>query len=132
MTNDTLKNYFSDTHLEMIRQQMQQDIDRMFYSALGTTCVEPEPQPTSFTEENLKALTAELTMFSTPVFIPNTHMTKTVEDWSGVRSPSRAARRRRQGHRQNIVFREVPDETVYVIGKNKYVGHPEILARITT
>lgn len=41
---------------------------------------------------------------------------ETVEDWSRVRSPSRAIRRRRQGHRQNIDYRIVPKQEVYVIG----------------
>jgi hypothetical protein len=37
--------------------------------------------------------------------IESLHMVDRVEDWSRVRSPGRAARRRRQGHRQNLVIR---------------------------
>lgn len=38
------------------------------------------------------------------------HLTRMVEDWSGVRSPSRARRRRRQGHQQRIIYvqRDMP------------------------
>lgn len=47
--------------------------------------------------------------FSVGVRIVETiHMVDTVEDWSDVRSPSRAARRRRQGHKQRIKFMTVP------------------------
>jgi hypothetical protein len=45
------------------------------------------------------------------------------EDWSGVRSPSRAERRRRQGHRQNIRF--VPKKEAYVVDRGRaLVMHP--------
>jgi hypothetical protein len=50
-----------------------------------------------------------------------------VEDWSRVRSPSRAARRRRQGHRQNIRFLRVPKKAAFTIdGGRTFVVHPEI------
>lgn len=52
-----------------------------------------------------------------------------VEDWSRVRSRSRAERRRRQGHRQNVVMRAVPKPDVYHIG-NAFVMHPEIARRL--
>lgn len=47
------------------------------------------------------------------------------EDWSRVRSPGRAARRRKRGFRQNIVQRWKPDPRVIEIG-GFYVMHPAI------
>jgi len=45
------------------------------------------------------------------VIIDDVTMAKMEEDWSGVRSPSRAIRRRRRGFRQNVkmVKRAIPD-----------------------
>lgn len=54
------------------------------------------------------------------------YLTISVEDWSGVRSPSRAARRLRKGHRQNIVHRTVPDPKGYLIG-GAFHMHPETI-----
>lgn len=54
-------------------------------------------------------------------------MTDTVEDWSGVRSPSRAIRRRRRGFRQNIKVKHVPKSDGFVIDGVVYV-HPVTLA----
>jgi hypothetical protein len=49
-----------------------------------------------------------------------------VEDWSRVRSPSRAERRRRHGHHQNIVIRAVPKKEGYSIdGGRTIIMHPE-------
>lgn len=54
-----------------------------------------------------------------------------VEDWSRVRSPSRAARRRRHGHKQNIVTRTVPQQAVFMIdGGRTMVMHPEIAKKV--
>lgn len=58
--------------------------------------------------------------------VTSAHLTVTVEDWSGVRSPSRAIRRRRQGHRQNIVHRTVPDPKAYMIAGVIHM-HPDTL-----
>lgn len=68
--------------------------------------------------------------FSIGVRIVETiHMTDTVEDWSDVRSPSRAARRRRQGHKQRIKFRTVPKP--YGIESNGVLFvHPETARQI--
>lgn len=55
--------------------------------------------------------------------------TDTVEDWTHVRSPSRAARRRRQGHRQRIVYRQEPRrEILFVEAQNTMFMHPAVLA----
>ena len=59
-------------------------------------------------------------------FYTSLYLTITVEDWSGVRSPSRAIRRRRQGHRQNIRHRIVPDPNAYEFGGGLHM-HPETL-----
>lgn len=45
-------------------------------------------------------------------------MSMTVEDWSRVRSPSRALRRFRLGHRQNIDLKVVPKKEVIVIDRD--------------
>jgi len=62
--------------------------------------------------------------------IADPYMTETVEDWSDVRSPARARRRRRQGHPQRIRYVELPKPNFYQIG-NKLVGHPEMIRRLT-
>ena len=61
--------------------------------------------------------------------VEDVFMTDTVEDWSQVRSPSRARRRRRQGHPQRIRYVQVPKADVYLIGKPAHtmVAHPEAI-----
>lgn len=51
------------------------------------------------------------------------------EDWSQVRSHGRAARRLRQGHRQNIRYYHLPDPKLIQIG-NTITGHPETVAKL--
>jgi hypothetical protein len=50
-------------------------------------------------------------------------MVDTIEDWSRVRSPSRAARRREQGHRQNIRYSTTPKKVAIRHGDTLYM-HP--------
>jgi hypothetical protein len=57
------------------------------------------------------------------------HMVKQVEDWSRVRSPSRARRRMRQGHKQNVRTITVPDPAIVQIGNNFYM-HPETYRKL--
>jgi hypothetical protein len=52
------------------------------------------------------------------------------EDWSRVRSPGRARRRRRRGHPQRIRIYFKPDPKLYRMG-DLLVGHPETVARLT-
>lgn len=52
-----------------------------------------------------------------------------VEDWSEVRSPGRARRRRRQGHPQRIRIVAVPRREVLVIEGVMY-AHPVVVAEI--
>jgi hypothetical protein len=53
-----------------------------------------------------------------------------VEDWSRVRSPARAARRRRRGFPQRIVIRRVPWPDVYRVGDDMLVMHPATAAAL--
>ena len=52
-----------------------------------------------------------------------------IEDWSRVRSPARAARRRRRGFPQRIVIRRVPKPEGYVIGGTLFLP-PETAAKL--
>ncbi|MDO8421124.1 MAG: hypothetical protein Q7S99_03080 [Parvibaculum sp.] len=56
------------------------------------------------------------------------HMTEPKEDWSRVRSPARARRRRRK-HRQNIEIVYVPKKDVIQIGNRLYM-HPAMAAEL--
>ena len=56
------------------------------------------------------------------------HLTITIEDWSEVRSPSRAERRRRQGHPQRIRCQTVPDPKFYQFG-NTITAHPATMQK---
>lgn len=60
--------------------------------------------------------------------IEDASLVETVEDWSRVRSPGRARRRRRK-HRQNIEIRTVPREDVFVQGR-VMVMHPVTAAKL--
>lgn len=63
-------------------------------------------------------------------FVTNIYMTVLYEDWSGVRSPSRAIRRRKQGHRQNIRYINIPDPKIIKMADGTCVGHPETIRRL--
>ena len=66
-------------------------------------------------------------MFGGIQIIEDKNLVDMVEDWSDVRSPSRAERRRRQGHRQRIKTTAVPKKDAFSIdGGNTFVMHPEI------
>lgn len=63
--------------------------------------------------------------------IADRHMVDVVEDWSEVRSPSRAARRRRQGHRQRIRYREFPKpDIIHLPGEGVMVAHPATIDKL--
>lgn len=50
-----------------------------------------------------------------------------VEDWSRVRSPSRALRRIKRGIRKSLPMKAVPNKTVYSIDNGRVlVMHPEV------
>jgi hypothetical protein len=59
----------------------------------------------------------------------NLFLTITEEDWSDVRSPSRAKRRRAQGHKQRIRYVQVPDPNFHTIGNQVY-GHPVTVQKL--
>ena len=62
--------------------------------------------------------------------IEDSSMVDTVEDWSGVRSPSRAARRLRKGLRKKPVpVKAVPKTTVYQIA-GALVMHPAVASAL--
>lgn len=61
--------------------------------------------------------------------IEDASLVDVTEDWSRVRSPSRAERRRRQGHRQNIAFVGTPKTECFAFG-NTVVMHPVMAAKI--
>ena len=52
------------------------------------------------------------------------------EDWSEVRSPGRARRRRRRGYRQRIRLYYRPSENLVQLPDGSLVGHPQTLARL--
>jgi hypothetical protein len=60
--------------------------------------------------------------------IEDASLVDVTEDWSRVRAPSRAERRRRQGHRQNIAIVGTPKPDCFVFGNN-VVMHPVIAAK---
>jgi hypothetical protein len=61
--------------------------------------------------------------------IEDSNLVVWVEDWSRVRSPGRALRRKRQGHRQNIVMRRQPDPKIITFGSS-LIMHPEIARQL--
>lgn len=89
---------------------------------------------TSLTLETLREMQRKLDAIS-PIpprlkFISNPSLTiGPFEDWSLVRSPGRAARRRKQGHLQRITSYYLPDPKLYQIG-DTIVGHPETLRHL--
>jgi hypothetical protein len=62
------------------------------------------------------------------VTVDDVLMSKIIEDWSKVRSPGRA-RRRRWKHKQNIASRVVPKEDVYKFG-NQLIMHSAVLKKL--
>lgn len=63
-----------------------------------------------------------------PIIVDDKTMSKIIEDWSRVRSPGRARRRRRR-HRQNIAYRVVPKEEIFSFG-GKLVMHSVMLKKL--
>ena len=57
------------------------------------------------------------------------HLTRMVEDWSGVRSPARARRRRRQGHKQRIAYVTRDMAHAFVMNGTLFVG-PDTFDRL--
>lgn len=75
--------------------------------------------------------TVQISRYAGIRLVPDPHMVDVIEDWSEVRSPSRAARRRRQGHPQRIRYREIPKPEFYHLpGQHLIVAHPTTIDRI--
>lgn len=51
------------------------------------------------------------------------------EDWSGVRSPSRARRRIKQGHKQRIKYVDLPSPDL-IVTHGIIHGHPETIRKM--
>jgi hypothetical protein len=51
------------------------------------------------------------------------------EDWSKVRSPGRARRRMKNGHRQRISYLDIPNPHVFII-HGVIHGHPDTLKKM--
>jgi hypothetical protein len=65
-------------------------------------------------------------MFGGVRIIETLHMVDMVEDWSRVRSPGRARRRRKYGYPQNIRMRAVPKpDGISTDGGRTVYMHPE-------
>lgn len=63
--------------------------------------------------------------------IEDRNMVDHVEDWSRVRSPSRARRRLRYGHRQNITIKTTPKTNAYSLrGGLVLIMHPVMAAAL--
>ena len=59
------------------------------------------------------------------------HMTEVIEDWTNVRSPGRARRRMRQGHKQRVEHHTVPRRDVVSIdGGRTLICHPALMREI--
>lgn len=66
-------------------------------------------------------------------FVEDIQLVDRVEDWSGVRSPARARRRRRRGFPQRIKVYLVPKPSVFEYrapGGVTFYGHPETIAKL--
>jgi hypothetical protein len=63
-----------------------------------------------------------------PEFIVSLHATKRREDWSRVRSPSRAARRLAKGIRKHAVP-IIEEPACYAFG-NRMVIHPDLMRKL--
>lgn len=62
--------------------------------------------------------------------IEDLNMVDAVEDWSEVRSPARARRRRKRGFRQRIKTAWTPKKVAYRLPDGSLVMHPETLREL--
>jgi hypothetical protein len=61
--------------------------------------------------------------------IESIYLTVPYEDWSDVRSPSRARRRMRRGFKQRIHYLQIPDPNTYRVGGVLHM-HPETARKL--
>ena len=71
-----------------------------------------------------------LFMMGCRVFTNAHMMVGPFEDWSKVRSPGRARRRRKRGYRQNISFYMLPDPNLIQSANGDLFGHPATVAKL--
>lgn len=70
-------------------------------------------------------------MFGWVNIIEDINLVDITEDWSRVRSPGRARRRRRYGYPQNIKIIAVPKKDAYSIdGGRTMIMHPEMARQL--
>lgn len=62
--------------------------------------------------------------------IENESLVNHVQDWSGCRSYSRARRRLKMGHRQNVKIVAVPKEPFFLKSQNTFFVHPIVADQI--
>lgn len=83
---------------------------------------------------SVKEMTAtwrELVDLAGPEIVESDLAIERVEDWSRCRSPSRALRRMRMGHRQNVVIVEKPAcYEIRLPGKHQIIMHPILHAKM--
>lgn len=85
------------------------------------------------TDEGIGIRTMTIPSYAGIRLVSDPLLVDVIEDWSEVRSPSRAARRRRQGHPQRIRYREIPKPEFYHLpGQNMIVAHPTTIDKIHT
>lgn len=92
-----------------------------------TEIMSPEdvkPSSSSMLEDMCRLSNEMRHMRAMPRIVQNEFLTVPVEDWSKVRSPSRAKRRMKKGHRQNVRIIYVPSHEVY---RMALPGTPETL-----
>lgn len=119
----------SPLEIELARR-VSERFDSDFLRAFGATT--SARADTVFTLDKLRRIEAAVKALGVPAPVTiyaNVFHTKTVEDWSRVRSIGRATRRRKQGHRQNVVIREVPRED-FLAFDGKLIGHPVTIAKL--
>lgn len=134
------------SHLQaMINDQVRQDMEQLMFSALGVSSSQMAAPAAPMTatevlakmgafEAEARKKSSELGLklgaaFGSAMPIVETEaMADVVEDWSRVRSPSRA-RRRRHKHRQNIVVTHVPRRGI-LVADGKIFCHPAVARQI--
>ena len=79
------------------------------------------------TYNDIKLATSVVVGLGMVSFRQSIHATREVEDWSRCRSRSRAERRLKQGHQQNM--RKVRRPAALRIG-NEIIIHPELMTRL--
>ena len=109
-------------------EEVARAMDREFMKAMTNAVPQPDAPP--FTLEAMLDAIKKLPP-APPRIVRSWLLTRQREDWSRVRSPSRAERRRKRGHRQNIETVTYPDPNAYRIGNEIHV-HPFTLDHALT